>query len=67
MKDTLVKAHRDPAAESDPWERYTAIGNQHADAAAVAAQTRVGHDRTEERRAVEGARQKMNIICRTIG
>ena len=60
MEDVWVKAHRDPATQSDAWDRYIAIGNNHADAAAVAAQARLGNEGTDEWRALEGARQKMS-------
>ena len=53
VEDVWVKAHRDPATQTDD-----AIGNKHADAAAVAAQARLGHEGTDEWRALEGARQR---------
>ena len=49
VEDVWVKAHRELATKSDVWDCYIAIGNNNADAAAVAAQARLGrgHGRVE--------------------
>ena len=67
LEDLWVRAHRKPENEADPWEKFTAIGNGHADAAAVEAQTRLGHVDTAEWKAVAAEQAKMRTICRVIG
>ena len=37
-EDLWVKAHRKPEAETNDWDKFTAIGNGYADTEAVAAQ-----------------------------
>ena len=67
LEDVWVRAHRKPESEADPWDRYTAIGNDFADTEAVAAQTRLEHDGTPQWKAVAAAKARARTICRAIG
>ena len=67
LEDFWARAHRKPGNETDPWDRYTAIGNAFEDAEAVAAQTRLEHEGTPQWRAVGAAKDRARAICRAIG
>ena len=65
--EVWAKAHRKPEAQTNDWDRFTAIGNGLADTAAVDAQTRLGYTGTADWKACEAKRYKMLFICKTIG
>ena len=54
-------------AETTECDKFTAIGNGHADIAAVAAQDRLGYTGTPGWRDCEPRRDKMLLICKVIG
>ena len=67
IKDLWARAHRKLENETDAWDRYTAIGNEFADAETVVAQARLGHEGTPQLKAVGAAKERARAICQAIG
>ena len=66
-EDLWLKAHRKPETETNDWDRFTAIGNGHADTEAVAAQGRLGYTNTPGWRTCDAKQKKMQLLCKVIG